>query len=189
MGQVGSCCWWTRCSIGLVSHISGRFQGANSLSTGTKLHQQPRKAISKHRPALMTAIRKFNKYCETLERLYDPTWKIPLPLPLSLQLATLRDQPGLMEDVWITPSSGKTPCWLGDADVRDGIRAMLKLDRCAEESKRLHREAANITQWLQHERDAVELVLSTPSCESDHLTRYLGSHNDRFTSPCSITTT
>jgi hypothetical protein len=123
----------------------------------------------------MAAIRKFNGYCEILERLYDPKWKISLPLPLSLQLATLRDQPGLMEDVWITRSQGEMPRWLNDADVREGIRAMLKLDRCAEESVRLRREAVNLTSWLQHELAAVEFILSTSSCESesDHFACYL----------------
>ena len=114
----------------------------------------------------MTAIRKFNKYCETLERLYDPKWNIALPLPLSLQLTTLRDEPGLMEDVWVMPSSGEIPRWLDDSDVRDGIRAMLKLDRCAEESERLSHKASNITHWLHRERLAIELVLSMPSCKS-----------------------
>ena len=90
----------------LVSSMLFVASVAYVVSTGTKLHQQTHKAISKRRPALMTAIRKFNKYCETLEKLYDPSWKIPLPLLLSLQLATLQDQPSLMEDVWITPAPG-----------------------------------------------------------------------------------
>jgi hypothetical protein len=148
---------------------------SDALSIGTKLHQQTRKAISRRRPALLAAIRKFNGYCETLERLYDPEWKVPLPLPLSPQLATLRDQPGLMEDVWITRSQGEMPRWLSDPDVREGIRAMLKLDRCAEESVRLCREAVNLTRWLQHELAAVEVVLSKPSCESDHFAHYVSS--------------
>jgi len=141
------------------------FSMANISLVGTKLHQHTRKAISRRKPALMTAIRKFNKYCETLEKLYDPSWKIPLPLPLSTQLATLRDQPGLMEDVWISPSPVEVPRWLEDPDVREGIRAMLKQDRCNEESRRLHREADNISRWLRHEIAAVELALCTPSCK------------------------
>jgi hypothetical protein len=81
----------------------------------------------------MAAIRKFNKYCATLESLYDPAWLIPLPQPLPTQLVALRDGHALMEDVWITPSAGEVPQWLEDVDVREGIRAMLKLDRCLEE--------------------------------------------------------
>ena len=158
-------------TLGPSSQLFLNIDRSDIPSIGTKLHQQTRKAISRRRPALMMAIRKFNGYCETLERLYDPEWKISLPLPLSLQLATLRDQPSLMEDAWITRSQGEMPRWLDDSDVRDGIRAMLKLDRCAEESVRLRCETVNLTSWLQHEYSAVELVLSTPSCESYHFAR------------------
>jgi hypothetical protein len=132
---------------------------------GTKLHQHTRKAISRRKPALMTAIRKFNKYCLTLEKLYNPSWNIPLPLPLSTQLATLRDQPGLMEDVWVSPSPLKVPRWLDDPDVREGIRAMLKQDRCDEESRRLRCEADNVSGWLRREMAAVYLALCMPSCK------------------------
>jgi hypothetical protein len=38
-----------------------------------------------------------------------------------------------MEDVWITPSPAKLPAWLDDADMWEGIQAMLKVDRCLEE--------------------------------------------------------
>jgi hypothetical protein len=86
-----------------------------------KLHQQTHKAIAKRQPALMTAIYKFNSYCEHLESLYDPSWSIPLPTPLPTKLADLRNDQTLMEDVWITPSVGDVPRWMEDPDVRDGI--------------------------------------------------------------------
>jgi hypothetical protein len=78
----------------------------------------------------MTAIRKFNSYCERLENLYDPSWGVPLPAALPTKLADLRNDQTLMEDVWITPSVGDVPRWMQDADVRDGIRALLKRTRC-----------------------------------------------------------
>ncbi|KAG2096052.1 uncharacterized protein F5147DRAFT_747619 [Suillus discolor] len=104
---------------------------------GTKLHQQTCKAISKCQPALMTAIRRFNSYCERLNSLYDTSWGIPLPAPLPTKLAELCSDPGLMEDVWITPSLGEVPRWLDDTSIRDGIRALLKHDRCREEQVQL----------------------------------------------------
>lgn len=134
------------------------------LYLGTKLHQHTRKAIAKRKPALMTAIRKFNLYCATLEELSDPAWSIPLPQPLPTELTNLRNCNHLMEDVWIHPSSGDVPRWLEDLDVRDGIRAMLKLDRCSEERRRLGREADNMCRWFGQELTAIELALRTPSC-------------------------
>ena len=137
---------------------------------GTKIHQSTRKAISKRKPALMNAIHKFNKYCEALENLYKPEWNIPLPEPLPTQLAVLRDSSSLMEDVWIVPAEGEVPRWLEDSDVREGIRAILKLDRCLEERRRLGIEADNLCRWFGQELSALEVALSTPSSMfSSHL--------------------
>lgn len=111
----------------------------------------------------MNAIRKFNTYCATLETLHKPEWGIPLPEPLPTQLALLRDNSNLMEDVWITRASGETPRWLEDSGVRAGIRGMLKVDRCCEEHKRLGMEADNLCRWYGRELCATELALCSPS--------------------------
>lgn len=111
----------------------------------------------------MTAIRKFNKYCEMLAQLHKPEWAIPLPLPLPTTLSALRDGHVLMEDVWISPSSEDIPRWLEDSDVREGIRAMLKKDRCIEETWRLGLESDNMCRWFGREYLAVQLALATPS--------------------------
>ncbi|KAI9453747.1 hypothetical protein HD554DRAFT_2199295 [Boletus coccyginus] len=142
-----------------------RAVGGAQQALGTKLHQQTRKAISKRQPALMSAIRKFNSYCEQLEELHDPAWSIPLPTPLPTKLNDLRNDQSLMEDVWITPSEGQIPRWLEDQVVRDGIRAMQKRDRCLEEQRRLGIEADNLCRWYGAELAAVELAMHTPENE------------------------
>ncbi|KAJ7922225.1 hypothetical protein B0H13DRAFT_2411706 [Mycena leptocephala] len=111
--------------------VSGRRE-----ALGTKLHQSTRKAISRRQPSLLKAIKKFNKGCETLERLRPPQCNIPIPSPLSVQLNGLWNDPSLHEDVWITPSDGPLPRWLNDEDVRDGIRSIHAADRCTEEVER-----------------------------------------------------
>ncbi|KAG2744422.1 hypothetical protein P692DRAFT_201808444 [Suillus brevipes Sb2] len=142
-----------------------RAVGGTQQALGTKLHQQTRKAISKRQPALMTALRKFNAYCERLEELYDPAYGIPLPMPLPTKLNDLRNDQSLMEDVWITPSTGNVPRWLQDQDIRDGICAMLKRDRCIEEQRCLGLEADNLCRWFGDELLAIELALLTPGNE------------------------
>ena len=67
-----------------------------------------------------------------------------------------------MEDVWTQPIDGEAPLWLTDADVRKGIRAMLKQDRCLEE-RRLCMEADNLVRWLGNELAAIELAMRTTS--------------------------
>ncbi|KAF9455607.1 hypothetical protein BDZ94DRAFT_1286087 [Collybia nuda] len=120
-------------------------------------------AISKRKPALMNAIRKFNRYCETLAKLHNSDWTIPLPEPLPTQLTPLRECPHLMENVWITPCPGNIPAWLENIDVREGIRAMLKLDRCHEELRRLGTEGDNLCRWFGQEIGALEVAIAMPS--------------------------
>ena len=112
----------------------------------------------------MSAIRKYNAYCTILERLYNPACKVPLPQPLPTKLAELRDNSTLMEDVWMS-SCGKAPLWFEDVDVRSGIQAVLRRDRCQEEQQRLVSEAGNMCRWFHREFLAVELALRQPSSE------------------------
>ncbi|KAJ7825175.1 hypothetical protein B0H13DRAFT_2375077 [Mycena leptocephala] len=131
--------------------VSGRRE-----ALGTKLHQSTRKAISRRQPSLLKAIKKFNAGCETLERLRPPQCNIPIPL--SVQLNGLRNDPSLHEDVWITPT-GPIPRWLNDEDVRDGIRSLHIVDRCAEEVVRLNMERENLRRWLLEEQKVVERAI------------------------------
>jgi hypothetical protein len=156
---------------------------------GTKLHQHTRKAIAKRKPALISALRKFNKYCETLETLYDPAWSIPLPQPLPTDLSELRNCTHLMEDVWVTPSDGSIPRWLEDLDIREGIRAMLKADRCLEEQGRIVMEAENLCRWLGREIAATELAIQMPSCESSSALLNVVDHHNRSASRSALAAT
>ena len=115
----------------------------------------------------MSAIRKFNAYCEQLEQLYDPASSIPLPTPLPTKLNKLRNHQSLMEDVWISPSTEEIPHWMEDQDVRHGIRAALKHNWCLEEQRRLGIEVDNLCCWYGAELAAVELALRTRESESE----------------------
>ncbi|KAG6877328.1 hypothetical protein C0993_008548 [Termitomyces sp. T159_Od127] len=137
--------------------------GGRDHALGTKLHQATRAAIKKRAPALMAGLRKYNDICATLAAMYKPEWNIPLPEPLPTELKPLRDATNLMEDVWISRPMEEVPCWLSDNTVRGGIRALLKVERCSEEWRRLQLEAANLSRWFGHELSAVELALTEPS--------------------------
>lgn len=43
------------------------------------------------------------------------------------------------------------PPWLGDERVRQGIRAILQLDRCIEEEQRVQHEASALREWFMEE--------------------------------------
>ncbi|KAK7027623.1 hypothetical protein R3P38DRAFT_3267723 [Favolaschia claudopus] len=87
-------------------------------------------------------------------------------------LNVLRNDPTLHEDVWITPSEGPIPRWLNDQDVRDGIRSLHVLDRCAEEVVRLNMERDNLRRWLSQEKDVVTRSLETIHNTSESWLRF-----------------
>ncbi|KAG1722590.1 uncharacterized protein EDB91DRAFT_1088074 [Suillus paluster] len=86
-------------------------------------------------------------------------------MPLQTNLNDLCNDQSLMEDVWITPSMGDVPRWLEDQDIHDGIRAMLKRDRCIEEQWCLGLEADNLCRWVSDKLLAIELALLTPGMQ------------------------
>jgi hypothetical protein len=91
----------------------------------------------------------------------DPTANIPLPQHLSTDFTILRDDPYLMEGVWVHSSTAAAPPWLTDTKIRKGIRAMLKIDRCTEEYRRIGIEADNLCRWFGQELAAIELAIQT----------------------------
>ncbi|KAG6827850.1 hypothetical protein H0H92_010266 [Tricholoma furcatifolium] len=136
--------------------------GGRDQVLGTKLHQATRAAIKKRAPALTAGLRKYNDLCATLATMYNPKWEIPLPEPLPTELRSLRDAPNLMEDVWISRPAERVPRWLSDGQVREGIRAMLKSDRCFEERRWLQVEANNLARWYGRELAALQLAVIEP---------------------------
>jgi len=114
------------------------------------------------------AIRKYNHFCEQLSQLHDLSWVIPLPSPLPTTLTDLRNDPTLMQDLWITPSVGEIPRWLEDAGVRDGIRALIKMECCLEEQHCLGLEAGNMCHWYGYELAAIHVALRQSESEFSH---------------------
>ncbi|TFK63382.1 hypothetical protein BDN72DRAFT_775931 [Pluteus cervinus] len=135
--------------------------GGKGQALGTKLHQQTRKAITRRAPQIVTSIRKFNKYCDQLSKLQPPEkGAFPLPSHLPTTLDELRKDSTLLEDVWTTEFKDAVPArWLNDVKTREGIRAMLKSQRCKEEKSRLAIEAVNLTVWYEQELRGIEGAL------------------------------
>ena len=116
----------------------------------------------------MAAICKYNHYCEQLSQLHNPSQTIPLPAPLPTTLVGLRNDPNLMQDVWITPSTDKVPRWLEDIDVCNGICALLKKECCLEECHHLGSEADNMCRWFGHELAAIHVALRQSESKFSH---------------------
>lgn len=113
----------------------------------------------RRKPALMAVIRKFNTYCKKLKDLAGDLPNFPLPQPLSTNLDRLRGSDDLMQDVWINTAIAESPLWLTNEKVRKGIRAMLMLDHCVEELRRLGREADNLLRVFKEELTVHNIAL------------------------------
>ena len=130
-------------------------------SVGTRLHQQARRNIQKRKPALITAVKKFNMYCEKLKTFNLPTPNFPLPSPLPTDLTELRADDTLMLDVWTDTNTNGSQPWLVDPRVREGIRYVHQIDRCDEERRRLGREAENRLRCFSQELRILHVALRT----------------------------
>ncbi|KZV88475.1 hypothetical protein EXIGLDRAFT_696648 [Exidia glandulosa HHB12029] len=137
---------------------------ASGGSLGTTQNQKMMRGMQRRQPALVNAITRYNNLCHELEALLpDEDDDFPLPQTLSLNLTELKEDPTLLEDVWLgTDSDTPRPAWLLDASVRRGIRAMHLLDRCSEERARLDREEQTLHDWLVGEIRAVNHALQQP---------------------------
>ncbi|EJD36390.1 hypothetical protein AURDEDRAFT_74267 [Auricularia subglabra TFB-10046 SS5] len=137
--------------------------GGQGLPVGTSIHTRTVAAMKKRTPTIQRALKAYNDLCERLRSLRPVGSDFPLPQPLSTELKHLKNNDQLMQDVYIASNEGPAPAWLVDETVRSGIRAMLVLERCAEEGLRLDREARNLMRWHRREAAAVAAACDDPS--------------------------
>ncbi|KDR65199.1 hypothetical protein GALMADRAFT_46089, partial [Galerina marginata CBS 339.88] len=77
--------------------------------------------------------------------------------PLSIQpdgLFKLDVDDDIWQDVGLTDENDddfEVPAWLGNDDVRSGIKALLDYERCVEEERRLIAEKLSMIQWICEE--------------------------------------
>lgn len=136
--------------------------------------------MKKRMPALVRAVARYNTLCDRLRDLLPPGKTFPLPERLPEDLATLKNDPLLLEDVWIT-SDTPAGLWLTDKAIRRGIRAQHILDRCAEESIRLKQEERSLYAWVYNEVLALEHAIHDP--DSAHCRSGWGRRAHRLQMP------
>ncbi|KAK1230218.1 hypothetical protein PQX77_006705 [Marasmius sp. AFHP31] len=136
-------------------HLDQAMGGADQ-ALGTRAHQLTRNSISRHVAAFEGLICKYNQHVTYLEETHKPAYGIAVPKRLPTQLASLRDMETshLWEDVSVTQSEDP-PEYLINENTRKEIRALLNLDRCAEERVRLDAELKNLCAWYYRELQAL----------------------------------
>jgi hypothetical protein len=100
---------------------------------------------------------RYNTLCKELDALIRAR-KAPAgsvaPLPLAREsLFKLEIDDPIWNDAGLyeANSDGSMPSWLGNDNVRKGIRAWLMVERCDEEIARLQDECCSLHTWFQDE--------------------------------------
>ncbi|KZO98287.1 hypothetical protein CALVIDRAFT_478704 [Calocera viscosa TUFC12733] len=101
------------------------------------------------------AVERYNRYVTQMELIFQPSWKIPLPARLEVEdLQNPTEDHALWQDVW-WPTMAQPPLWVTDEKIRKGITAVLLLDRCIEEERRLRLEGDNLERWWMEQMRAL----------------------------------
>ncbi|PPQ85586.1 hypothetical protein CVT26_012097, partial [Gymnopilus dilepis] len=139
-----------------------------------KLQQHAEQQIKRKEPGIQNLARTYNKLCQDLEKLIAAR-TVPkgarAPTKISLEgLFKLDVDHDIWQDDDLTnnlDSSFEIPDWLGNDNVRAGIKLLLQHDRCTEEERRLILERRSMQEWFMEEWDLVNLALISSEYDGD----------------------
>ncbi|KDR65486.1 hypothetical protein GALMADRAFT_148660 [Galerina marginata CBS 339.88] len=148
--------------------IEGLQRAYRNTVNQAKLQKHTDQQIRKKEPGIQSLARSYNKLCTELVKLIE-TKKAPrgalAPLPIELEgLFKLDVDDNIWQDIGLTDDNDdnnqtSVPLWLGNEDVRSGIKWLLQLDRCMEEQRRLEAEKISMFQWMREEWVIAETAL------------------------------
>ncbi|KDR79080.1 hypothetical protein GALMADRAFT_136978 [Galerina marginata CBS 339.88] len=138
--------------------IEGLERAYRNTVNQAKLQKHTDQQIRRKEPGIQSLARSYNKLCTELVKMIE-TKKAPrgalAPLPIELEgLFRLDVDDNIWQDIGLTDNNDDDtgiPLWLGNDDVRVGIKWLLQLDRCMEEERRLEAEKISMFQWMQEE--------------------------------------
>lgn len=120
--------------------------------------------MKRREPSVLNVVKTYNELrsqmITLLERGQAPVGAtIPMEINRDRVFAMDVDN-NIWQDIGLTEEDDgqAIPLWLGDENVRRGIRARLELDRCIEEEARLRRERSTIQEWFIEEWNATMLA-------------------------------
>lgn len=132
-----------------------------------KLHSHHTQSqVKRKEPGIIQLANKYNKLCRDMAQLKQEK-KAPLGalVPPEINREGLFDL-DVDDDIWqdigldeSTDNSDGVPKWLGDENVRQGIKSLLELDRCNEEEERLSKERCAMQDWMIEEWICVKTAM------------------------------
>ena len=131
-----------------------------------KLEKHAQSQLKRKEPGIQATARKYNKLCADLSQMVEkraaPRGAIA-PLPIQLDgLFRLDVDDDIWQDIGLTDEiddMANIPNWLGDDNVRVGIKALLEYDRCVEEMRRVKHERTCMQEWFQEEWMIVQIAI------------------------------
>ncbi|KDR66151.1 hypothetical protein GALMADRAFT_44200, partial [Galerina marginata CBS 339.88] len=128
-----------------------------------KLEKHAQQQLKRKEPGIQVLVKKYNKLCEELEQMIKskraPKGAIaPLAIDTN-KLFEIDVDDDIWQDVGLTDDHDGhdiIPGWLGNDDIRSGIKALLELDRCIEEETRLKKERLSMQEWFLEEWNVME---------------------------------
>ena len=128
-----------------------------------KLHQNAETSLNRRAPTLSKLARTYNNLCQQLETLQQQRKAPPgaiIPEQIEpAEIFSLDVDDAIWQDVGLDEEhDGPVPQWLGDNNVRAGIKALLELDRCLEEEIRLRKERCVMQEWMLEEWTSVQIA-------------------------------
>ncbi|EDR00452.1 uncharacterized protein LACBIDRAFT_313345 [Laccaria bicolor S238N-H82] len=139
--------------------------------------------IKRKEPGIQQLAKKYNELCGELEAMIKKKQaprgaRAPHPIA-SDGLFKLDVDDDIWQDVGLDETDllpgGEIPNWLGDENVRKGIKSMLELDRCNEEERRLSYERSAMQDWLIEEWKCVTMAME----KNEFLARLCNNWQDK----------
>lgn len=126
---------------------------ADSLLPEMKLQSHTEVSVKHHEPGIVKLSKTYNNLCTQLQALIRqgkaPPNALP-PLPITREgLFQLDVDDEVWQDIGLDDADGHIPRWLADERIHQGIKCMLELDRCEEETVHIMRERCALQEWMQ----------------------------------------
>ena len=125
--------------------------------TERKIASSTESSIKRREPGILKLAKTYNDLCKEMHNLgrkRRAPRNIVMPYPIDTnKLFSLDVDDEIWQDIGLDENEDKegTPLWLGDSNIRNGIKHLLILDRCLEEEARLKRERLALQEWMYEE--------------------------------------
>ncbi|KAH6889568.1 hypothetical protein BKA70DRAFT_1120837 [Coprinopsis sp. MPI-PUGE-AT-0042] len=124
-------------------------------SSEQKLTSHVKTQLRKQQPGILNLVKRYNTMATEINDLIlrkrSPANARPLPLVDRSSIFKLDVDDPIWDNSPFDDSVDDVPLWMGNDEMRKGIRLNLEVSRCAEELARLHFECENLQSWARQQ--------------------------------------